>query len=352
MPRLGIPPADGPKHRLNLVKHNNRQVRVYTPARPLARQSDTFPSVFDPSRNPTAHPLPQPLATSLPPLSPTPTNRAPLPTINPMKIALLLPAAGASTRYSTAGGERSKLDEDLGGRPVLHRTLDTFINYTNPDAEFGHFAVAGPANNEAFESFNIRHADTLALLGISLIRGGADHRFQSVQALLQTVPESATHIAVHDAARPCLSHELLDRLLAAARHHPAVIPGIPLTDTLKQAAPEPLEDEQPDPLAAILGPESSPQSHVWPIERTLPRESLWLVQTPQIFEADLLRRAYQQPDLSSTDDAQLVERIGSPVVIVEGQPENLKITRPLDLQIARAILGVRPPSSRPSHKRF
>jgi len=269
-----------------------------------------------------------------------------------MKIAVLIPAAGASSRYSNAGGERSKLDEDLGGRPVLHRTLDAFINYSNPDAEICHIALAGPASNDGFESFSIRHADTLALLGVTLIRGGKDHRYQSVQALLETVPDSATHIAVHDAARPCLSHELIDRVVAAARHHPAVIPAIPLADTLKQTACEPIEDSKPDPLAAILSPEASDRHLAWHIERTMPRENLWLAQTPQLFEADLLRRAYAQPDLTSTDDAQLVERLGVPVVLVEGQADNLKITRPIDLAIARAVLGVRSPSGRPSHKRF
>lgn len=269
-----------------------------------------------------------------------------------MKIAVLIPAAGASNRYSIAGGERSKLDEDLGGRPVLHRTLDAFINYTNPEAEICHTAIAGPAANEEFDTFSIRYADTLALLGVTLIRGGKDHRYQSVQTLLETVPETATHIAVHDAARPCLSHDLIDRVVEAARQHPAVIPATPLTDTLKQTACEPIEDSEPDPLAAILGPKATQRHLAWPIERTLPRENLWLAQTPQIFEADLLRRAYAQPDLASTDDAQLVERLGVPVVLVDGQADNLKITHPIDLAIARAVLGVRSSASRPSHKRF
>ncbi len=277
-----------------------------------------------------------------------------------MKIAVLIPAAGASARFNPDGGNRSKLDEPLGERPVLHRTLDAFNNYSSPDAEIVHLAVAGPAREDAFEAFKLRHGDTLALLGIALIRGGQDHRYQTVRALLETVPPEATHIAVHDAARPCLSSVLLDRLFAAARQHPAVVPALPASETLKRAASDPIESAEPDPLAGILGTQSADDDVVWPVEQTVSRQHIWMAQTPQVFEADLLRRAYAQSDLSSTDDAQLVERLielrgeqqQGRVVLVEGEAENIKITRPTDLVIARAILGLRDKSERPAHKRF
>jgi len=76
------------------------------------------------------------------------------------------------------------------------------------------------------------------------------------------------------------------------------------------------------------------------------------VQTPQVFESGLLRRAYDQTDLSSTDDAGLVERLGERVVVVEGDVRNLKITRPADLELARAVIGVRAPEGRPMNKKF
>ena len=77
------------------------------------------------------------------------------------------------------------------------------------------------------------------------------------------------------------------------------------------------------------------------------------VQTPQVFEVDLLRRAYEQPGLDgATDDAMLVERLGEPVHVIDGDPVNLKITRPADLRLIRAILGLAAPAERPVHKRF
>jgi len=77
-----------------------------------------------------------------------------------------------------------------------------------------------------------------------------------------------------------------------------------------------------------------------------------LAQTPQVFERDLFERAYAQPDLTSTDDAQLVERLGERVVVVEGDPRNIKITRPADISLARSIMGLKGPVEREAHKRF
>ncbi len=271
-----------------------------------------------------------------------------------MKIAVLIPAAGFSRRYADAAGfegPRSKLDEDLGGRPVLHRTIEAFANYDAPDITLGPIIVAGPHDDEAFATFKLRHGDKLAILGVHLVRGGETHRWQTVKAALDTVPEDATHIAVHDAARPCVSSGLLDRIFDAARHHPAVVPGLDATDTVKRVSPEPIKESNADPLAAILG-DATTGPGLRAVEETVMRSGLVTVQTPQVFAADLLHRAYAQDDLSSTDDAGLVEQLGEPVVVVEGEAANLKITTPLDLTFAHAALGVRAPSARPSHKRF
>lgn len=271
-----------------------------------------------------------------------------------MRIAVLIPAAGFSRRYSAAAGfegPHSKLDEDLGGRPVLHRTIELFTNYDAPDRVLSPIIVAGPHEEQAFAEFKMRHADKLSILGVQLVRGGRTHRWETVKAALEAVPDDVTHIAVHDAARPCVRTELLDRLLDAASKHPAIAPGLEVTDTLKQAAAEPLADDGADPLAAILGAETK-GSALREVVQTIDRSNIFAMQTPQVFEASLLRRAYAQNDLSSTDDAGLVERLGERVVIVEGDAANIKITRPLDLKLARAILGLHGPSERPTHKRF
>lgn len=269
-----------------------------------------------------------------------------------MKLAVLIAAAGGSSRYNSASsaadlGPRSKLDEDLGGRPVLHRTVEMFTVLP----EVSQIIVATPAQPDAERDFRDRHGDKLALLGCTLVRGGETHRYQTVANMLAAVAPAATHIAVHDAARPCTPADVIQRVLDAALRHPAVIPVVPVADTLKLVDPNPIESAEPDPLASILG--SAPRGPaMYAVQRTVDRTALMAVQTPQVFDAALLRRAYAQADLSSTDDSQLVERLGEPVVTVLGDPRNLKITVPTDLTLARAILGARPPAERAPGMRF
>jgi 2-C-methyl-D-erythritol 4-phosphate cytidylyltransferase len=166
------------------------------------------------------------------------------------------------------------------------------------------------------------------------------------------VPAEFTHIAVHDAARPCTPPELIDRLIDASGKYAAVIPAIDVPDTLKRIGERETDDRDVDPLDAILGSAGTKATRVRQVAETVDRARLVAVQTPQVFRADLLRKAYAQPDLTSTDDAQLVERLGETVTVIEGDPRNLKITRPIDLVVARSVLGVRGPEGRPVHKRF
>lgn len=262
-----------------------------------------------------------------------------------MKLGVIIPAAGASRRF----GGRSKVAEDLGGRPVLQRTVELFINRE----ESSYVVVAAPvAPESAFEEFKTRFADKFALLGVHICEGGREHRWQSVRNALATIPDDCTHVAVHDGARPCVSMELLDRVLDAARKHGAVIPAIDAPDTLKRVSAEAVRDADVDPLDAILGDAGKSNSTVRRVEETVPRENIVLAQTPQVFTLALLRRAYAQNDLESTDDAQLVERLGEPVTVVEGDARNIKITRPSDIDLARRILGAKGPSERPSHLKF
>lgn len=288
-------------------------------------------------------------------------------------VCVIIPAAGSSTRYredtgaggvvgSGLGAGRSKLDEDLGGRPVLQRTVELF----NKLDCVASIVVAGPADDEAYSAFSLRHADKLSLLGAKLCRGGAHHRYETVANALKLVPESCSHVAVHDAARPCTRPELIERVFAAARDggFPAVIPGVDVPDTLKRASSDWVANPNPDPLAAILGESALNKTLGRWVEETVSRERVVCVQTPQVFKAEVLRRAYAQEDLTSTDDAQLVERLlaggsghggaenGRAVLVVPGESTNIKITRAQDITLARAILGVRAPEERAAHKRF
>lgn len=271
-----------------------------------------------------------------------------------MRISVIIPAAGASARYNAAsdaidvlGSPRSKLDEDLGGKTVLQRSVELF----NTRDEVGQVIVAGPHDQRAFADFQLRHADRLALLGASLVRGGKDHRYQTVANALESLDDSCTHVAIHDAARPATDPALIDRVFDAAKNHPAVVPGTPVSDTLKRVDPAPIADTgNADPVASILGVGTTHPLHR--VHETIDRSNLMQIQTPQVFERALLLRAYAQDDLSSTDDAGLIERLGEPVVVVEGDQLNLKLTRAGDLPLLRAIMGVQGPSQRPTHKRF
>lgn len=264
-----------------------------------------------------------------------------------MSIAVLIAAAGSSRRYQQhLEFPRNKLDEDLGGRPLLQRTVELFTKHELVTS----IIVAGPHDDDAFAAFRLRHGDKLALLGATLCRGGPDARWQTVRAMLEHVPDDATHIAVHDAARPATPAELIDRLFDAAGHHDAVVPCVEVADTIKRASPAIEDKAADDPFAAILG--DQPAATVRCVEETLDRARLVAVQTPQVFERSLLVRAYAQGDLTSTDDAGLVERLGEPVTLIEGDPRNIKVTTPTDLSIVRAVMGLHTREGRASHKRF
>lgn len=268
-----------------------------------------------------------------------------------INVCVVIPAAGFSGRY-TEGMEvpRSKLDEDLGGRPVLHRTVEIFTNYEHEEVSIGAVIVAGPHDPAHMNAFRERHGDKLGLLGAIVVPGGVTHRWETVKAALEHVPTDATHVAVHDGARPCITRELLDRVFDAAMKFPAVVPAVEVGDTVKRMTADPVADPKPDPFAAILGSTKGPIYRA--VEETIDRSRLMMVQTPQVFETALIKRAYAQKDLSSTDDAGLAERLGACVVAVPGEARNIKITRPADLSLARSILGVREPEGRATHKRF
>ncbi|HEY1275803.1 MAG TPA: 2-C-methyl-D-erythritol 4-phosphate cytidylyltransferase [Thermoleophilaceae bacterium] len=146
---------------------------------------------------------------------------------------------------------------------------------------------------------------------------GGESRSASVRRALEAAPEAEV-VVVHDAARPLVKRELVERCLAALE--PGVdgaIAAVPMTDTVKEAAPD----------GRVL--------------RTLDRSSLWAIQTPQVFRAEVLRRALDTNEAAlaaATDDAFLVEELGGTITVVEAAPENLKVTRESDLRIAEALL--------------
>jgi 2-C-methyl-D-erythritol 4-phosphate cytidylyltransferase len=266
-----------------------------------------------------------------------------------MNVCVIIPAAGRSARF----GDADKLGQDLGGRSVLIRTVELF---TKRD-EVRSIIVAGPP--DTIDEFRAKYGPTLGFHGAKIVAGGSHHRWETVRNALSApdaVPEDATHIAIHDAARPGASKEVLDRVFHAAARLDAVIPVVPISATVKRVADEGTDvgGHDDDSLAdLILGEEGRVSIPARRVLQTMDRSGLVEVQTPQVFEISLLRRAYAQPNLDgATDDAELIERLGEPVHAVEGDVRNIKITRPADLKLMRAILGVQPPAERPVHKRF
>ena len=247
------------------------------------------------------------------------------------RVGVVIPAAGRSTRF----GLGDKISQDVGGRPMLLRAVELFAKRD----EVGAIVVAAPP--DSLDEFRERWGTQLGFHGARIVAGGTVERWETVRNALAAVPEDCTHVAVHDAARPAASEELLARVFDAARVHDAVIPGDPVTSTLKRVSDETVDAEQADAVAdSILG-EISETTKIKGrrVVGTVPRERLVAVQTPQVFRADLLRRAYAQADLAgATDDAMLVERLGAEVIVVDGDPRNVKVTTAADLALVRAIL--------------
>ena len=255
------------------------------------------------------------------------------------KISIILPAAGQSKRF---GGERSKLETPINGRAVLVRAVELFTN--RPEVQQIIIAV----DPSKVDEFKFKWGDRLGFFGVTIVPGGEVERWETVMKAIEAVNEAATHIAVHDAARPITSAKVIDRCFEAAEQYPAVIPAARVTATIKRTAQQASQPESSDdPLDAILGDAGKTTVDAWRVIETVPRDDLWLIQTPQVFDADLLRRAYQQvadgqlTDEKVTDDAGLVEALGEPVHIVEGDPLNVKITHPDDVPFAEAVLSMR-----------
>jgi 2-C-methyl-D-erythritol 4-phosphate cytidylyltransferase len=213
-----------------------------------------------------------------------------------MAVVGIVPAAGRGERL---GSDGPKAFVVCAGRPlvdwsldVLREVCDRVVLAVPPDVASGPDRVAG-----------------------------GDVRSASVRAALAAAPEASIAV-VHDAARPLVTRDLVARCVEAVRAGwDGAIAAAPMTDTVKEAAPAD---------GRVL--------------RTLDRSALWRIQTPQVFAADVLRRALDVADselAAATDDASLVEAAGGSVRVVEAPAENIKVTTPVDLEVAAALLRAR-----------
>lgn len=195
---------------------------------------------------------------------------------------------------------------ELGGKPLILRTLQPFLLHP----WIKEIVVPFPKEHISKAKYLLAHLPTVR------ISEGGETRQETVEKALDLLDPSLHLVVVHDGARPFLSPRLLHRCLEEGARYGAVIPVLPAYETLKKG-------------------------DRW-VEGTIPREGVFLVQTPQVFRLDILKEAYnraKEEGFSATDDSALVERIGVKVRMTRGERENIKITEPEDMSLAEALLG-------------
>jgi len=222
-----------------------------------------------------------------------------------------------------AGGKGLRMGSDIpkqflpiGGKPVLMRTLERFREYSD-DLQI--ILVLPEAQQEYWQELCKKYDFKVEYL----LANGGQTRFHSVQNGLALVPDDAEGVVgVHDGVRPFPSIEVIRNCYETARTAKAVIPVIPVVETLRHI---------------------SLTSHPLPLtSKTVPRDEYRLVQTPQTFDIQLLKAANRQPyNDGFTDDASVVESYGHKITLVEGNRENIKITTPYDITVAEAIINIK-----------
>ena len=215
-----------------------------------------------------------------------------------------MPAAGSGRRM---GGVRKPFLE-LDGEPVLVHALRPFLRHPGVVS----IAVALGAEDLAGVPRWLTELDPR----IGVVQGGAS-RWESVRNALGALPDDLDIVAVHDAARPLVSDEVVARCIEVATIGEGAVAGCPAVDTMKEVDDDGRVVSTPD------------------------RSRLWHAHTPQAFPAEVARRAYAGPESGATDDSMLVERLGTTVRMVNGGPDNLKVTVPGDVAVAEAILRSR-----------
>ena len=221
-----------------------------------------------------------------------------------VRVGVVVPAAGWGRRM---GGTRKPFLQ-LSGEPVLLHALRPFLSDSRVVAVVVALTEADASSPPAW----LTGLDAR----IRVVRGG-ETRAESVRLALEALPDDVEVVAVHDAARPLVTPDVVARCIDVAVAGEGAVAGCPAVDTMKEV----------DEGLRVVG--------------TLDRRRLWHAHTPQVFPAPALRRAYGGELAGATDDASLVEREGLTVRMVDGGATNLKVTRPDDLVLAEAVLRSR-----------
>jgi 2-C-methyl-D-erythritol 4-phosphate cytidylyltransferase len=211
------------------------------------------------------------------------------------------------------GSEVPKQFLELDGVPIVLLTLRRLMECR----DISEFLIA--TRGEETDSLEQRLAKEKFSGTVRVVKGG-ETRQQSVGNALAQVSSDAELVLVHDAVRPFVTTEQVQRVIAEARTRGAAILGIPAIDTIKEVR------------------RSSLPQDVALISATIPREKIVLAQTPQVFRTMLLKEAFaraEQDGVTASDEAALVERLGHDVYVVQGSERNIKITKPADMELAR-----------------
>jgi 2-C-methyl-D-erythritol 4-phosphate cytidylyltransferase len=225
----------------------------------------------------------------------------------PRDVGVVVVAAGRSVRF---GGSVPKQYLELAGTPILLHALRPFTSH--PDVAQVVVVLRPDDAGSPPEWLAALRSEVLVV-----VPGGAT-RMESVAAGLAALREECTVVLVHDGARPFPPREVIDEGITVARRGGSAVPALPVAETIKRA----------DDFGRIIG--------------SVPRQGLWLAQTPQAFPRELLVRAHQaarSTEVVATDDAMLVELLGAHVDLIPGSPRNLKITTANDLALAMLYLG-------------
>jgi 2-C-methyl-D-erythritol 4-phosphate cytidylyltransferase len=229
-----------------------------------------------------------------------------------VSICAIIAAAGCGKRM---GSSIHKQFLQIENKPILVHTLEKFRQSTLIDS----IIIVVPKDWYRYVLENI--VDKFRISKVNKIVIGGATRQESVHKALKAVSEDISTVVIHDAVRPLISLNLLNKVILKGKETGAAVLAVPIHESIKKVS-----DNQ--------------------IEQSLERDSIWLVQTPQVFKKDLIFHAYQQAffnSITATDDSELVEFLGYPIHVVEGSRSNIKITTKEDLDLAKFLI-------RKSHK--
>jgi 2-C-methyl-D-erythritol 4-phosphate cytidylyltransferase len=231
-----------------------------------------------------------------------------------VKVCLIIPAGGSGKRMNTP---RPKTLLELQGMPIIYWTIRRFCQVVAIKQIVIPVHLDWKVELEQAAKQAIIDSNRLDIV-LDIVSGGNERIHSIANAIEKIDPSLVSLVAVHDAVRPFVSKKTIQKCIDMAQSHRAVIPGLPLRETIKKITSD------------------------FKVQETPNRSEYWSVQTPQVFHVDLFKMAYQNAQISTyfgTDDASVIEFLGVDVHFCEGNDENIKITYPIDFELAQLLIN-------------